>query len=222
MTVVGVLDRLGPEDREAVEERFQHHSYAAGNTVISHMDDDRDVYFVLEGRVRATLYSHAGREVDYRDAGPGDMVGELAAIDGGPRSATVEALEPARLARLPAAAFRELVETRPGFTSVLLGHLSDQVRRLTERVFELSTLSMRERLLRELLRLAENAGVREGRAEIRPAPTHFELAARIGAYREAVSREMSALQKAGLIRKRGGVLVIANPSRLHQLVTNPD
>lgn len=219
MTVAGVLDRLSRPDREVVEAHFTYHDYEAGKTVISHMEADRDVYFVLAGRVRATLYSHAGREVDYRDAGPGDMVGELAAIDGGPRSATVEALEPARLARLPAAAFQELVETCPGFTTALLQHLSDQVRRLTERVFELSTLSMRVRLLRELMRLAETAGIKDGRAEIRPAPTHFELASRIGAYREAVSREMSALQKGGLLEKRGGALVVRDTTRLGEMIS---
>lgn len=217
MTATGILDCLSPEDREIVEARFVHHSYAAGHTVISHMDEDRDVFFVLEGRVRATLYSSTGREVDYSDAGPGDVVGELAAIDGGPRSATVEALERARLARLPAAAFHELLNSRPSFAAALLQHLSAQVRRLTERVFELSTLSMRERLLRELLRLAEQAGIQDGRAEIRPAPTHFELASRVGAYREAVSREMSALHKAGLVEKRGGALVIQSLGELDRL-----
>jgi CRP-like cAMP-binding protein len=219
MTVAGVLDRLSRPDREVVEAHFTYHDYDTGKTVISHMEADRDVYFVLAGRVRATLYSHAGREVDYRDAGPGDMVGELAAIDGGPRSATVEALEPARLARLPAAAFQELVGTCPGFTAALLQHLSDQVRRLTERVFELSTLSMRDRLLRELMRLTEASGIQDGRAEIRPAPTHFELASRIGAYREAVSREMSALQKAGLLEKRGGALVLHDTARLSEMIS---
>jgi len=70
------------------------------------------MFFAFEGRVRATLYSLSGRGVAYRDVGPGDIVGELAAIDGAPRSATVEVLTPARLARLPAKAFRELVATR--------------------------------------------------------------------------------------------------------------
>ena len=217
MTPAGVLDRLSPKDREIVEARVTYQSYAEGHTIISHMDEDRDVFFILEGRVRATLYSRTGREVDYRDAGPGDMVGELAAIDGSPRSATVEALEPARLARLPAAAFHELIETHPRFTAALLQHLSAQVRRLTERVFELSTLSMRDRLLRQLLRLAGEAGIRNGEAEIRPAPTHFELAARIGAYREAVSREMSALHKAGVMEKRRGALIIKDVDELSRL-----
>lgn len=222
MATMAILDRLSADDRAAVEACCSFQRHAAGETVISHLDAARDVFFVLEGRLRVTIYSASGREVDYRDVGPGGMVGELAAIDGGPRSATVEALEPARLARLPAAAFRELVETRPGFAMVLLQQLSGLIRRLTERVFELSTLAVRQRLIHELMRLAEEAGVSDGRAEIRPAPTHFELASRIGAYREAVSREMSVLQKAGLVEKRSGTLIVHDQGKLERLANGAE
>lgn len=218
MTSAAFLKRLASSDRAALEALLVVHDCAEGEIVISHLDQDRDVFFVLEGRVRATLYSKGGREVDYRDIGPGDLFGEMAAIDGAPRSATVEALEPARLGRLPEAAFRALVASHPQLSWVLLQHLSAQVRRLTERVFEFSTLLVRDRLIRELLRLAQAAGVQDGRAEIRPAPTHFELASRISAHREAVSREMSALAKAGLLEKRGGALIVRDLERLWGLV----
>lgn len=217
-TILDILDRLSPEDRAVVESHFTYANYREGQPIISHQEQDRDVFFVLEGRLRATLYSDTGRAVDYSDAAPGDVVGELAAIDGAPRSATVEALTPVRLARLSEAAFRELIETHPAFTSALLQHLTAQIRKLTERVFELTTLPMRHRLLRELLRLGTAAGIERGQAVIRPAPTHFELASRIGAHREAVSREMSALHKAGLVDKRGGVLVLREPETLRGLM----
>jgi len=216
------LDRLSAADRAVLEALFTVRDYANGETVISHLDEDQDVFFVLEGRLRATLYSRNGQEVDYRDVGPGDVVGELAAIDGAPRSATVEALEPARLGRLPAAAFRELVETHPGLNATLLEHLSAQIRRLTERVFEFSTLLVRDRLIRELLRLAEAAGGPEGRAEIRPAPTHHELAHRISSHREVVSREMSALAKAGLVEKREGALMVSDLDQLRSLIADAE
>ena len=72
---------------------------------------------------------------------------------------------------------------------------------MTERVYEFSTLVVRKRLIRELLRLAEDNEQREGSASISPAPTHFDLAARISTHREAVSREMSALAKREADRK---------------------
>ncbi len=222
MTKRDFLDRLSAGDRAVLEELFIVRDYAHGETVISHLEEGRDVFFVLEGRLRATLYSRNGHEVDYRDVGPGDMVGELAAIDGAPRSATVEALEPARLGLLSAEAFLELVKTCPGLNAILLEHLSAQIRRLTERVFEFSTLLVRDRLIRELLRLAEAAGGPEDRAEIRPAPTHFELAHRISSHREVVSREMSALARAGLVVKRGGALIVSDLDRLRSLIANTE
>jgi len=214
------LDRLSAADRAVLEELCVVRNDTHGEAVISHLDEDRDVFFVLEGRVRATLYSRDGREVDYRDIGPGDVVGELAAIDGAPRSATVEALEPARLGRLSAAAFRELVKKHPGLNATLLEHLSAQIRKLTERVFEFSTLLVRDRLIHELLRLAEAAGGPEGGAEIRPAPTHHELAHRISSHREVVSREMSVLAKAGLVEKRGGALIVSDPDQLRSFIAD--
>jgi CRP-like cAMP-binding protein len=222
MTDERFLQRLTTADRAALEARFVMQKCVPGEVVISHLDQDRDVFFVLEGRVRATLYSRNGREVDYRDIGPGDVVGELAAIDGAPRSATVEALEPSRLGRLSETAFRELLSSHTQLAWALLSHLSAQIRSLTERVFEFSTLLAHDRLIRELIRLAEASGVREGRAEIQPAPTHLELASRISSHREMVSREMSALAKAGLVEKRGGALIVSNLNGLRGRIAEDD
>jgi hypothetical protein len=68
-----------------------------------------------------------------------------------------------------------------------------------------------------LLRLAGDSEQREGRASISPAPTHFDLAARISTHREAVSREMSALAKRKLIEKRGRALILHDLAGLHAL-----
>ena len=222
MTIRCFLDRLSAGDRAGLEDLFVARGYARGEIVISHLDKDQDVFFVLQGRLRATLYSPNGHEVNYRDVGPGDIVGELAAIDGVPRSATIEALEPARLGRLSAAAFRELLETRPGFNATLLEHLSAQIRRLTERVFQFSTLLVRDRLIHELLRLAEATGVQVGRAEIHPAPTQIELAHWISSHREVVSREMSSLAKTGLVEKSEGALIVSDLDQLRSLIADSE
>ena len=92
------------------------------------------------------------------------------------------------------------------------------MRRMTERIYEFSTLVMRKRLVRELLRLAEPDGSVAARASIRPAQPDFsDLAARISTHREAVSREMSALAKLKLIEKRKGLLVLPDIGRLEAL-----
>jgi CRP/FNR family cyclic AMP-dependent transcriptional regulator len=220
MTERCFLDRLSIEDRAVLERKFVIRKHEPGEIVISHLDENQEVFFVLEGRLRATLYSLNGHEIDYRDIGPGDVVGELAAIDGAPRSATVEALEPARLGCLSAETFRNLIKTCPGLNATLLEHMSTQIRRLTERVFEFSTLSVRDRLISELLRLAEASSIREGRVEIHPVPTQFDLAHRISCRREVVSREMSGLAKAGLVKKRDRVLIISDLDQLRSLISD--
>jgi CRP/FNR family cyclic AMP-dependent transcriptional regulator len=211
------LSKLGGDDRDALAARWSTRKYARGETIVAHDEAGSDVFFVLEGRVRATVFSEDGRTVAYRDIEPGGIFGELAAIDGKARSATVVALEAANTARLTQAAFRDLVASRSAFAWALLNHLSGQVRRLSERVFEFSTLVVRGRLIRELLRLAEGANQDAGEISIVPAPTHYEISARISTHREAVSREMSALAKKKLIKKRAGSLVLLDLAALREL-----
>jgi CRP/FNR family transcriptional regulator, cyclic AMP receptor protein len=216
------LSRLCEADLAALANRWSARSYRHGELIIAHGDTGSDVFFLLEGRARVTLFSEDGREIAYRDIEPGEIFGELAGIDGKARSASVVALGTGRAARLPASAFRDFVHGHPGFAWMLLEHLSVQLRRMTDRVYEFSTLVVRERLILELLRRAEEAGPEGGQVSINPAPTHFELAAKISTHREAVSREMSVLAKRGLIEKRGNRLMLRDLSALEALAGHND
>ncbi len=211
------MDGLAREDRAELERQWAVRKYERDEAIIGHDETDRDVYFVLEGRARATIYSDGGKMVAYREIDAGGIFGELAAIDGKARSASVIALEPMRVARLSAPAFRHLVDTRPDFTWALLVHLSVQMRRMTERVYEFSTLVVRKRLIRELLRLAGDQHRGHEPASIFPAPTHFDLATMISTHREAVSREMSELAKRHLVERRGRKLMLPDPAALEAL-----
>lgn len=210
------LDRLGDAERAALVARLVTRRYGRGETVIEQSDGDRDVYFVLGGLARAMIFSEDGKLVAFRDIGEGAVFGELSAIDGAPRSASVVAVEDLTVGRLPVAEFRRLVETTPSFAWALLGYLSALARGLTERVYEFSTMLVRDRLVHELIRLAEPKLRPDGSAEIRPAPTHFDLAARISTHREAVSREMSRLARAGLVRTDGRGIVIPRVEQLRR------
>lgn len=211
------LSRLCEADLAALSCRWATQNYRHSELIIAHGDTGRDVFFLLEGRARVTLFSEEGKEIAYRDLLPGDIFGELAAIDGKARSASVVALEATRAARLRPTAFRELVEGHPRLAWLLLEHLSTLLRRMTDRVYEFSTLVVRKRLILELIRRAEETGPADGKVAINPAPTHFELAAGISTHREAVSREMSTLAKRGLIEKRGNRLVLNDLAALEML-----
>jgi CRP/FNR family cyclic AMP-dependent transcriptional regulator len=216
------LSRLCDTDLAALAERWTERSYRHNELIVAHGDSGRDVYFLLAGRARVTLFSEDGREIAYRDIEPDEIFGELAGIDGKARSASVVALGATRAARLPGAAFREIVHTHPSFAWMLLEHLSAQLRRMTDRVYEFSTLVVRKRLILELLRRAEEIGPVDGQVSISPAPTHFELAATISTHREAVSREMSALHKRGLIEKRGSSLILRDLAALAALAAKKE
>lgn len=222
MTSTSFLAKLEPGDRAALEARWAVRTFSRDDEIIGHDQSDRDVYFVLEGRARATIFSEGGKAVAYRDIEVGGIFGELAGIDGKPRSANVVALGPVRVATLSQATFREIVEARPGFAWALLSHMAGQVRRMTERVYEFSTLVGRKRLIRELLRRAQPDATREGQLVIAPVPTHFDLAAAISTHREAVSREMSALGRRGLVERRGSTLVLLDRATLERLCSDDD
>ena len=177
-----------------------------------------ELYLILEGHVRAELHSPSGREVILGDLGPGELLGEFAALDDQPRSATVEATTPCVLACFPADAFRAAVFAHPATAAWMARQLVGQIRLLTEKLFELNALAVRSRLHCELLRLCIDAGIADNAAVIAPAPTHLELSARIGTHREAVTRELLHLEREGITKQEGRRLVVSDVARLAQLV----
>ncbi len=190
-----------------------------GQMVVGEGTDATDVYLIRSGRVQFSLVSLHGREMILRDFGPGHIFGELAAIDGLPRSASAVALEDCQLARMSGASFVEMLGEVPRAGLWMAQQLARRVRDLTNRAFELATLPVAARLQTELLRLAlTGENPTPDRATIRPLPTHADLAARIGTRREAVSRELSILSHEGLVRQSGRSLEILSLEKLRLLL----
>jgi CRP-like cAMP-binding protein len=190
----------------------------AGQRITSREAQDQDVYLIVSGKVRITAFSAAGRQVTYRDVASGEWFGDLAAIDGHSRSADVDALEDTVLASMKPAVFRRLLHEHPAVCDRVLDRLVTLVRDLTERIFDLSTLGVQNRVHAELLRLAKEAGVQGNLARIQPAPKHSDIASKISTYREQVTREFSALAKQGLLQRADGALVIPDIARLQRIV----
>jgi CRP-like cAMP-binding protein len=173
--------------------------------VLTRADADRDCYLVLSGRLRVVAFSSSGREVSFRDAHAGETIGELAALDGEPRSASVEALQESVLARLSPADLVALMRRHWPIAERMLLHLARTARMLTDRVYELSTLNVQQRLCAELLRLALAAGgARSDRVELHDLPSHSQLSTRIATSREEVTRAFAALLRSGLVQQVKG------------------
>ena len=181
-------------------------------------DETREVHFILSGRVRVNLYSPDGADVTFRDLASGDMFGELAAIDEAPRSANVVSLAATTIASLNAREFAQVLRDHPAVAAATLRRLVRLVRSLSDRVYEFSTLAVRNRIHAELLRLGREHMSAANQARIDPAPTHAEIASRISTHREAVTRELNELARAGLIERQGHALAIHDIARLARLV----
>jgi CRP-like cAMP-binding protein len=193
-------------------------SVEPGQAIVARNSRDRDVHFVVGGRVRVTTFSAGGRQVTFRDEEAGEMFGALAAIDGKPRSADVLALDTVLVASLTPQAFRELIAAEPMVRERVLQRLAELVRQLSERVIELSTLGVQNRIHAELLRLARQSGAPGNRARLDPAPKHADIASQVSTYREQVTRELSALARQGLLAKEGHALVLPDLARLERMV----
>ena len=190
-----------------------------GELVLDFGDATDDVFFVAEGAVRVVVRTPLGQEVILGDLGPGEVFGEMAAIDGAPRSANVTALHAARLCRLPAAAFLEVALRSPAVGLRVMRILTARLRLQDERLFEQVVLPVRYRLASELLRLSRP---REGHGAagrvVSPPPARHVLAARIGARRETVSAVLAELAREGLVEVSARAIALPRPDALRAAI----
>ena len=211
---IELLQSLSRTDREALQRRCGWRDLAQGEEMLARDSDSDEVLFIVKGRVQIADWSASGREVAYAVVEEGGHVGELSAIDGLPRSASVIALAPCRVASLSRAAFIELVESRPGVAMALLRRLARIIRENDERITELSTIGAMQRVYRELLRLALPDPAHDGGLVIRGLPTQEALAARLGTTRETVARVLAQLARAKITRRHGRTLVVHDEEQL--------
>ena len=218
LSKIAIFAILPTDALERIQNCCSRRRYESGEPIVEYLDDSDDVFFIAAGEVRVTLYSSSGRIVNLRDLGAGEVFGEYPAIDGGPRSASVEARTRCAVASMPAGAFQELLATEPKVAQALLPQLVTKIRALTTRVYEFSTLAVKNRIQAELLRLA-NLASREGKsARIIPAPTHVEIASRVSTHREAVTRELNRLCRIGIAERQGSALLVKDIERLAEMV----
>ncbi len=208
---------LDDGDLEDVAGRLSNARYRRGEEIFGQFEQDDGVYFILAGSVRITVFSAAGKEVTFRDLKPGEMFGELAAIDGEPRSANAIAKSESQVARISAARFWDLLREQPKVNAATLTYLCGLVRDLSARVYQFSAYAVSNRIHAEILRLAMLGEPSGNEASIAPAPTHAEIASRVNTHREAVTREISRLAGDGVVDRAPGTLIVRDLAALKRL-----
>ncbi len=188
--------------------------------VIRRDGTDRDVYFVIAGMVRVTAEAGRGRRMTLLDIPAGELFGEHSAIDGRARFVDVLAVRESLLASMPPEAFRALLANHASVRERVLRRLTGSVRELTDRVLDLGAQRVPWRIWAELLRLARLAGVEANTARIERPPTHQEIASHVGTSREEVTRELSRLDREGLLERKGRALVLRDVVALERLIAD--
>ena len=209
---------LDPAKIELLDTQCTWHRATRNQWIIDYQDTSNDVFFVVSGTLRVKIQSVSGREVLLREINAGEFFGEIAAIDNQPRSSGILAITDVTFARMPASVFRTTVHEHSDVCDQLLEQLAGYVRTISNRVTEYTTLDARHRIYAELLRLSRPESAMPKRAVVSPPPVHSDLAARVSIRRESVTRELKALERAGLIEKRRGALVLTDTEQLRKMI----
>ncbi|MEP7379885.1 MAG: Crp/Fnr family transcriptional regulator [Chloroflexota bacterium] len=200
---------------EALAQRLRRRRFRRSEVIFHQGDPGDSLHIVAAGSVKILLPSAEGDEAIIATLRPGDFFGELALLDGAPRSATATALDQAETLVLPRPNFIELLDTLPGLRDALLAGLAHELRRLTGHVEELHFLDLAGRLAMRLSRLAsESSPGATGEIKLDWLYTQSDLAAMIGGTRQSVNRLLSELVDDGLIRIEPDALFITDADEL--------
>jgi CRP-like cAMP-binding protein len=194
------LQRLAATSRTRTYRRGQYLWYQG--------DPGDSLLVVCDGRLKVVLGSEAGDEAVLHSVGRCEVIGELAVLDGAPRSASVVALERTTAVVLPRAAVFDAMARHPAVLDAMLRALGRLVRRLTETNGDLVFLDLGGRLAKLLLRLAQGRAPDGDGVVLDTHLTQSELAAMIGATRPAVNRVLRLFAERGLITVDGQVIVL--------------
>lgn len=215
---VPLLARLPQEELKALASKGHAHTYTNGTAIFHEGDPGNALHIVIEGGVRIVVASRKGEEATVALLGPGECVGDLALLDGKPRSASAIASGPTKTLVVRRDDFLDWLSNRPRAAQALLETLALRVRRTDEALADFAFLDMPQRLAKRLLDLAtsqQTDGALKG-AKIRI--TQAELASMLGVSRESVNKQLNQFSRNGWIGLKRGLVTIKKPDDLHMFV----
>lgn len=211
------LDALTETEAEDLRSIGRPRAYGANVTLFHQGDEAGPVVVLLSGRAKVVSLSSAGREVIVAVRGPGDLLGELSAIDGEPRSATVTTLEAVDALLIPGSAFAAFLERCPRVALVILRMVAGRLRYADAQQADFATHDVVGRVAHRLVELSERFGApAAGRIEIELPLSQEELAAWTGASREAVSKALQLLRSLRIVETGRRHVTVLDPEALQR------
>jgi CRP/FNR family cyclic AMP-dependent transcriptional regulator len=216
---ISLFADLSSDELDELSSHLRRQRYARGHPIFFRGDPGTSLYLIEDGRVKITLTSADGREAILSLLGPDSFFGELALLDGEPRSADAVALEACSLLVLERDDFSRFLAARPEVTTRLLAVVSRRLRQNAQTVQDAAFLDVAARLARTLLQLAQAHGQpdKEG-IRIMPRLTQVEIAGMIGASRESVNKWLAFYERQGLIRVSRGRITVLQPQGLQKRI----
>jgi CRP/FNR family transcriptional regulator, cyclic AMP receptor protein len=205
----GFLSELADDERAELEQLGSVRRYRRGDVLFHQGDDAGAVLVLMSGHVKAAMLND-GREVILAFPGPGELLGELSAVDGEPRSGTVRAIDDVEALVIPGSAFRAFLEHKPRIALVLLRSVIARLRTADRQRVDYAVNDVVVRVAGRLVELCDRFGSEDGTGvEIGLSITQDELAAWAGASREAVAKAMALLRTLGWVQtERRRILVL--------------
>ncbi|KAA2254974.1 Crp/Fnr family transcriptional regulator [Solihabitans fulvus] len=212
------MHSLPARDREALLRVGTPRNYVAGQSPILEGDRTTFALAILDGWAVVLTTTQRGRRMIFAIRGPGDIVGELSAIDGQPRSTTVSALSPLRTILMPGDRFRSFLDTHPATSAALMSHFSHRLRESDLDRRALASSTVLQRLARLLLELVEHVGTPTPQGTLVDLPlAQYDLAASIGSTREAMAKALRVLRERGIVHTHARRVLILHPDLLDVL-----
>ncbi|MCL4768664.1 MAG: Crp/Fnr family transcriptional regulator [Hyphomicrobiaceae bacterium] len=203
-----LFGKLDDGSRLDVARQMRETSFRAGQSIFSRGDVGKDVYLVLEGRVRLSVLSSEGRELTFAHAARGDVFGEIAALDGGLRTADATAVSAVRAMTLSHTTLHRLVQSSPPFAEAAIAFLCSRIRETDLQLEGVALHRIEVRLARFLLGLLrQRDGVAtSGREKIDIGMSQGELALLLGASRPKVNAALTLLEDMEAIRRQDSLI----------------
>jgi CRP/FNR family cyclic AMP-dependent transcriptional regulator len=209
---------LDEAERRAVADEMREVTFEPSQVIFARGDAGREIYLVVNGRVRLSVLTAEGRELSFAHAEAGAIFGEIAMLDGGPRSADATAVNKVTALSLSKPAFKRLMDTRPLVGEAALRFLCSRLREADQQLEAIALYPIEGRLARFFLAAArqKSPGSEEGRVTIELPMSQSELALLIGASRPKVNTALSILETSGAL-ERSGTRVICDLEELQAI-----